>query len=46
MLEEFLGADNLEFRIVECNNSHMQDIKDFCEKCKQEGFKNNESLSA
>ena len=46
MLEKFLGADDLEFKIVECNSSHMQDIKDFCEKCKQEGFKNNESLSA
>lgn len=46
VLETFIGADGLEFKIVEYDRTIINDVKDFCENCKQEGFKNNESISA
>ncbi|MDA9373838.1 hypothetical protein N9R43_00430 [bacterium] len=46
IVEHFVGADQLEFKIVECDSSHLQDIKYFCAKCKDEGLTNNASLSA
>lgn len=46
IVEEFIGANELKFKIVECDSSHLSDIKEFCKACKTDGFKNNESLSA
>lgn len=46
IIEEFVGAEGLEFKIAECDNSNITDIKEFCKKCDQEGFKNNASLSS
>lgn len=46
VLEEFTGVDNLEFKIVEYDPSLLDDLKLFCEKCKSQDMKNNESLKA
>lgn len=45
-IETFIGANNLEFSISECNISNIDDIKKFCKKCKDEGVENNESLTS
>ena len=46
LVEEFIGANGLEFKIVECDTSHLADIKEFCERCKEDGFSNNSSVSS
>ena len=46
VLEEFKGTDNLEFRVVEWDATLLEDLKVFCETCKQQGMKNNESTKA
>lgn len=46
ILEEFTGTDNLTFKVVEYDPSLVDDLKRFCEKCKEQGMKNNESLKA
>lgn len=46
VLDTFIGADNLEFKIVEYSRDIVDDVRKFCTKCKDEGFNNNSSISS
>ena len=46
VLETWIGADNLEFKLVEYTPSILNDVLAFCEACGTEGIENNSSLKA
>lgn len=43
VVEKFIGANNLQFEIVECNDTHIPDIKEFCSKV---DIENNSTLKS
>ena len=46
VLETWIGADNLEFKLVEYTPNILNDVQTFCEACAAEGIDNNSSLQA
>jgi hypothetical protein len=46
VVETFTGIDGLEFKIVEYDNSLLDDLKLFCKKCGEQGIKNNSSIKS
>ena len=43
VVEKFIGANNLQFEIVECDDTHIPDIKEFCSKV---DIENNSTLKS